>query len=47
MAKRLLRDRDVPLRVVAESVGFCDEFHFSKTFKRVTGLSPRTWRDRL
>lgn len=46
-AKRLLRDRDAPLRVVAEAVGFCDEFHFSKTFKRVTGLSPRTWRDSL
>lgn len=44
LAKRLLRDRDVPQRVVAEAAGFCDEFHFSKTFKRMTGLSPRAWR---
>lgn len=45
-AKRLLRDRELPVRVVAEATGFCDEFHFSKTFKRVVGAGPREWRGR-
>jgi len=45
LTKRLLRDHDVPNRVAAEAAGFCDEYHFSKIFKRVTGLSPRAWRE--
>lgn len=39
-----LREDDVPLRVVAEELGFCDEFHFSKLFKRRTGLAPTAYR---
>jgi AraC-like DNA-binding protein len=29
---------------VAYSLGFCDEFHFSRVFKRLCGMSPATWR---
>lgn len=39
-----LRSDDAPLRVIAAELGFCDEFHFSKLFKRRTGLSPSAYR---
>lgn len=44
-AQRLMLDRDLPDRAIAAALGFCDEFHFSKTFKHVAGLSPRAWRN--
>ena len=44
-AQRLMRERDLPDRAIAAALGFCDEFHFSKTFKSVAGLSPRAWRN--
>jgi AraC-like DNA-binding protein len=28
------------------NLGFCDEFHFSRVFKRHTGEAPRVWRAR-
>jgi AraC-like DNA-binding protein len=45
-AQRLMRERDLTDRAIADALGFCDEFHFSKTFKHVAGLSPRAWRTR-
>lgn len=33
-----------PLRVIAESLGFTDAFHFSKSFKRLTGMTPTDFR---
>lgn len=33
-----------PLRVVAHNYGFCDEFHFSKAFKKKYGISPDMYR---
>lgn len=30
-----------PLKAIAEQLGFSDEFHFSKTFKQIEGISPR------
>jgi AraC-like DNA-binding protein len=45
-AQRLMRERNLPDRAIAAALGFCDEFHFSKTFKRVAGASPRVWRTR-
>lgn len=33
-----------PLRELAQSFGFCDEFHLSRRFKEKYGLSPREWR---
>ena len=40
-----LRDRpDVKLGTLASELGFCDEFHLSKAFKRVFGISPSEYR---
>lgn len=46
-ASKLLTNPNVTLRIVAETCGFCDEFHFSKRFKQLMGLSPKEFRKRL
>ncbi len=33
------------LRLLAEELGFCDEFHLSKVFKAFTGVSPQSYRE--
>jgi AraC-like DNA-binding protein len=43
----LLHRSDLPLRAVAERCGFCDEFHFSRRFKQLVGVSPTEFRRRL
>jgi AraC-like DNA-binding protein len=43
---KILVLRGEKLKAVAESVGFGDEFQFSKAFKAITGVSPRAFRDR-
>ncbi|MBA4388381.1 MAG: hypothetical protein C0404_10395 [Verrucomicrobia bacterium] len=40
---RALIIKGQPLKAVAESTGFCDAFHLSRTFKQVTGLPPRAY----
>jgi len=39
MQHRQLKDRQI-----AVELGFCDEFHFSRRFKSITGQSPRQFR---
>jgi AraC-like DNA-binding protein len=39
-AKALLF-RGQPLKIIADELGFCDEFHLSKSFKRIEGVAPR------
>jgi len=39
MQHRQLKDRQI-----ADELGFCDEFHFSRRFKSITGQSPREFR---
>jgi AraC-like DNA-binding protein len=34
-------------RQIAEQLGFCDEFYFSRRFKQVTGRRPRQFRASL
>jgi len=36
----ILNEKDIPLRDVADLVGFKDYAHFSKMFKKVTGNAP-------
>ena len=43
-ACELMQDRSLKDRQIAESLGFCDEFYFSRRFKAVTGQSPRQFR---
>ncbi|WP_375425020.1 helix-turn-helix domain-containing protein [uncultured Friedmanniella sp.] len=43
----LLRYSTLPLRQVAETVGFADEHHLSRRFSAAAGLSPREFRQRL
>ncbi len=44
MAIPYLIDSDKPLSQIAELVGFCDQFHFSKVFKSVIGIPPFEYR---
>ncbi|MDB5085167.1 MAG: two-component system response regulator [Bacilli bacterium] len=46
-AKRLLELQNSHTYEVAEKVGFVDAKHFSKVFKRYTGLSPREYRESI
>lgn len=41
---RILVLQGLPLKVIAEQLGFSDAFHLSKTFKRLEGASPRELR---
>jgi AraC-like DNA-binding protein len=40
---QLLLLKGLPLKNVADQLGFCDAFHLSKVFRRVTGRSPRQY----
>lgn len=44
MARTLLADSDRKLGDIAETLGFTDAFHLSKTFKKFTGKSPAAFR---
>lgn len=45
IAKQLLGDFSLTINMVANMVGYTDPFHFSKSFKQVTGISPATYRE--
>ena len=43
-AEALLKGTRLPLRAIAESLGFTDEFHLSHRFKRARGVPPSAFR---
>ena len=43
-AKHLLLNTTLPIREVGEKVGYPDQFHFSKTFRKLTGMNPTAYR---
>jgi AraC-like DNA-binding protein len=43
----MLQTGSMTNRQIAESLGFCDESHFSKRFKQLKGYSPQEYRARL
>ena len=42
-AKQILESQDIPINIVASSVGISDPLYFSRFFKKHTGTSPRTY----
>ncbi len=44
-ARRLITLGDMPLRSIAIEMGFADYNYFSRTFKRLTGTTPRAYKD--
>ena len=44
-AKRLLAEGSLPLKKVAETVGFEDYNYFSRAFKKSTGITPKEYRN--
>lgn len=45
-AQRLLAHTRYPIQIIAQQVGYADQFSFSTAFKQVTGIGPRQFRDR-
>lgn len=45
-ASEMMLTTDQPLAQIAHAHGFCDQSHFTRTFRRHTGLSPLMWRQR-
>ena len=43
-AKQMMLLSDMPLCEVALACGMCDQAHFTRTFRRITGTSPNAWR---
>jgi AraC family transcriptional regulator len=44
-AKRLLRHTSLGLAQMAQQLGFRDQSHFTARFRKVTGATPKRWRD--
>ncbi|MDF2922624.1 MAG: AraC family transcriptional regulator [Paenibacillaceae bacterium] len=45
-AKEMLALSDYRLKAIAQSVGYADEFYFSRIFKKIEGISPRDYAKR-
>jgi AraC family transcriptional regulator len=43
-ASELLLNREIPLTEIAYSAGFSDQSHFTRVFRRFTGLTPGAFR---
>ncbi|HPO91138.1 MAG TPA: AraC family transcriptional regulator [Victivallales bacterium] len=46
-ARFLIETSELKISAIARETGFNDEFHFSKTFKKVIGQSPRNYRKKI
>ena len=44
MAKRLLKNESLSVSEIAYRTGFCNPAYFTNTFRRATGLTPKSWR---
>jgi len=46
-ARLLIAGRNLSNKQIAETLGFYDEFHFSRHFRQVSGQSPREFRGKF
>ncbi len=46
-AKQLLKRQDLSIAYISQQVGFNDQSHFSKTFCKIVGVTPKKYRDSL
>jgi AraC family transcriptional regulator len=46
-AKQYLRDPKITLACAAEAVGFADQSHFTKVFRRIVGVTPTRFRGKV
>jgi len=46
-ACRELASSETPIVEIALAAGFCDQSHFTRTFKRSTGMAPSQYRESL
>ncbi|WP_298838059.1 AraC family transcriptional regulator [uncultured Roseobacter sp.] len=46
-AGRMMQDPALPLSAIAMACGFADQAHFSRSFKQLTGKTPRAFRNEL
>lgn len=45
-ARNILLNTELTVKEIGEALGYKDTFYFSRVFKRITGLSPRSYRNR-
>ncbi|TXK83689.1 helix-turn-helix transcriptional regulator [Paenibacillus sp. N3.4] len=45
-AKKQLLYTELNMKDIAENCGFADEFHFSKSFKKMNGMAPKQFRNK-
>jgi AraC-like DNA-binding protein len=46
-AKRLLTRTELDLAEIAQRLGFRDQSHFTERFRKITGATPKRWRDKF
>ncbi|MGH6874841.1 MAG: helix-turn-helix transcriptional regulator, partial [Aestuariivirgaceae bacterium] len=46
LAARLLTETQMKAAAIAEEVGYASHAAFSRTFKKIAGISPAAWRER-
>ncbi|KOY83943.1 AraC family transcriptional regulator [Lysinibacillus macroides] len=46
-AKKLLLQLDIPIYVIAKSIGYADPYYFSRVFKKQFGISPNNFREKF
>lgn len=46
-ARSILLNTELTVKEVGDALGYKDSFYFSRVFKRITGVSPRSYRNRV
>ena len=46
-AEELLKHSNLSIKEIAYELGYCHQFHFSNEFRRISGISPDTFRKKF